>query len=91
MLLSYSVRRYEVVRVGLKHQQWSRLNGAFRWSSEEVARSIIGCAARPSSASRYNKVFVGLQRSATGFHIAMCLRVLRDVLVSRYCKRKGYG
>ena len=32
------------------------------------------------------------------FHIAMCLRVLRDALVpqvekiiSRYCKRKGFG
>ena len=31
----------------------ARPNGAFRRSREVVARSIIGCAARPSSASRY--------------------------------------
>ena len=67
-----------------------------------VARSIIGCAAQPSSESRYNtrlysltgKIFVSNildHGHARRLHLTMCFRAAAGALVLRYCKRKGSG
>ena len=45
---------------------------------------------------QYNSAIPRSQHFDLCVHIAMCLRVLRDALVSqqavaRYCKREGYG